>query len=283
MHKTRRHPLGGQTGRRRAHHCKELRSLFGAFKAGQIRVIAGDRMIDQGRDPVGRALIGMALECAETDMGMLQPGQHRPARGRGFVMTGELIAGLEHAKGFRGIDAQRFEHFCGENFPHRAFQRQAAIAGARPRRPARSLGAEVQQAAGRIAHLGIEKAAAIADLRIVMTELVAVIAHGQRRMGIAVRAVKAAKMTGDLIRCQLAEAYFICPAFVPPTQLQVGKIGRIDRVGEIGPQKRKGGFRREAHAVRPARKASAASLACLSAPMATRVMLKKPCGRPFER
>jgi hypothetical protein len=70
----------------------------------------------------------------------------------------------------------------GQDLAHPALQGQPPVAGPRPRRLARALGGQVQQAAAswRLAQLGEQEAAAVAQVGVVAAELVAVIAHGQR-------------------------------------------------------------------------------------------------------
>ena len=102
--------------------------------------------------------------------------------GEGSSPRIELLAGLDQAEGFRGVDAERLQHLGGEHLAHAALQRQAAVGGARPGRAAAALGAEVEQPAVlEVVHLGEEEAAAVAELGVVNAELVAVIAQRQRR------------------------------------------------------------------------------------------------------
>ncbi len=61
-----------------------------------------------------------------------------------------------------------------------ALQRQPAVAEAAVGRLARALGAEIEQAARRVAQLREQEAAAVADVGIVHAELMAVIAQRQR-------------------------------------------------------------------------------------------------------
>ena len=113
-------------------------------------------------------------------MAVAQPHHHRRARRRGFVAAVEMLAGLDQREGARGVDAERLEHLGRENLAHAALEREAAVAGPAPRRRPRSLGAEVHQPALRVAHLREQEAAAVAEIGIVVAELVAVIAQRQR-------------------------------------------------------------------------------------------------------
>ena len=48
----------------------------------------------------------------------------------------QLLAGLDQREGARGVDAQRLEHLGRQHLAHAALERQAAVAGAAPRRRA---------------------------------------------------------------------------------------------------------------------------------------------------
>ena len=111
---------------------------------------------------------------------MAEPGEDRRAGRRRLVAALELLAGLEQREGLRGVHTERFEHLGRKHFAHPALQGQPAVGGAAVGRLARTLGAEVEQPAVGLAKLGEQEAAAIADVRIVHAELVAVIAQRQR-------------------------------------------------------------------------------------------------------
>ncbi len=137
-------------------------------------------MIDQSSDQVRPRQGRVALERAEADVAVRQPRQHRTARGAGLVVPLQGLAGLEQGERAGGVHAQGFQHLAGQHLAHPALQGQAAIAKARIGRLTRALGAQVQQAAGAmLTQLGEQKAAPVADLRVVGAKLVAVIAHGQ--------------------------------------------------------------------------------------------------------
>ena len=126
---------------------------------------------------------------------------------RGLVAAHQLFAGLDEAERLRGVDAERLEHFGGEDLAHAALQRQPAVGGARPGGAAAALGAEVEQAAiGKIVHLGEEEAATVAELRIVGAELVAVVAQRQRFREAAGQGNEAAEMLDPLGVRQAVEA-----------------------------------------------------------------------------
>ena len=123
------------------------------------------------------------------------------AGGRGLVAALELFAGLDQREALGGIDAQRFEHLGRQHLAHAALERQPAVAAARPRRAARALGAEIEQAAVvEVIALGEEEAAAVAEVGIVGAELVAVIAQRQRLREAAGQRLEAAEMGEPLRR-----------------------------------------------------------------------------------
>ena len=84
------------------------------------------------------------------------------------------------AKVFDVLTPKRFEHLGRQHLADAALQRQPSVGVAAVGRLARALGAEVEQPAAVVAQLRESEAAAVADLRIVHAELVAVIAQRQR-------------------------------------------------------------------------------------------------------
>ena len=137
---------------------------------------------------------GQPLEGADADVAVAEPGQHRRAGRRGLVARGQLLAGLEQREALRRIDAERLEHLGRQHFAHPALERQPPVGGAAVGGLARSLGAEVEQPARVVAQLGEQEAAAVADVGIVLAELVAVIAQRQRLRQIAGQRLEAPEM-----------------------------------------------------------------------------------------
>ena len=130
-------------------------------------------------------LVGDALEGADPDMAVAQPGHGRRPRWRGFVAAHQLLAGFDHRECFRCVDAKCFEHFRRQYLADRSLEGQPAIAAAAPRRCARALRPEVHQPALIVAQLREQESAAIADLVIMGAKLGAVIAQGERRIEVA--------------------------------------------------------------------------------------------------
>ncbi len=137
-------------------------------------------MLGEDAHQVGPLVEGVALERAEADVAVAQAGEHGRTRGAGLVVPLQGLAGLDQGEGAAGRHAQRLQHLGRQHLAHAALERQAAIAEARIGRLARALGPEVEQPirAG-LAQLGVEEAAAVAEVWVVGAELVAVVAHGQ--------------------------------------------------------------------------------------------------------
>ena len=129
--------------------------------------------------------------------------EHRRTRRRGLVAALERLAGLEQGEALRRLDAQRLEHLGREHLAHAALERQPAVAEAAVGRLARTLGAEVEQSVPIIAKLREEEAAAVADLRIVHAELMAVVAQRQRLGEVVGERLEAAEMRFPPLRVEL--------------------------------------------------------------------------------
>ena len=99
---------------------------------------------------------------------MAEAHQDGRARRRGLVAALQLLARLDQAEGLGGLDAQRLEHLGREHLADAAFQREAAVAAARPGRAAAAFGAEIEQAAvSAIVQLRKQEAAAVAEIGVV--------------------------------------------------------------------------------------------------------------------
>ena len=105
-----------------------------------------EAVADELGDILGLVEEGEALEGADADMAVAEPGQHRRAGGRGLVAAPSSLAGLEQGEGLRRVDAQRLEHLGRQHLADAALQGQPAVAAAAVGRLAAALGAEVEQA-----------------------------------------------------------------------------------------------------------------------------------------
>src|SRR5690606_6756543 len=130
----------------------------------------------------------------------------RGARRRRLVAAPELLAGLEEAEGLRGRDAERLQHLGREHLAHAALERQASVAAARPRRGAAALGREVEEPAVLgVEQLPGEKAAAVAEVRVVHAELVTVVAQRERFGEVLGQRREGGEVALPLVRVELAE------------------------------------------------------------------------------
>src|SRR3712207_2823514 len=98
-------------------------------------------------------------------MRMAEPHENGGAGRRGFVLTGQLLAGLDEAEAFGRLDAQGFQHLGREHLAYAALQRQPAVGAARIGRAAAALRREVEQApVERVLELREQEPATVAEL-----------------------------------------------------------------------------------------------------------------------
>ncbi len=201
-------------------------------------------MVDQGLDQVGARVEGVPLEGAEPDIGGRQPHQHRSPRRAGLIGPLQGLARLDQGEGPAGWNAQGLQHLAGQHLPHPALEGQPAVGGARPGGAARALGPEVEQpAAPRLAHLGEQEAAAVAEVWVVDPELMAVIARGQGFGLVLGQGLEAAE-GGDPLRVrQRVEPHRPGGAVVAESDDALGKRGGLDLVGELRPEGHEPGIR----------------------------------------
>src|SRR5690606_23872963 len=123
-------------------------------------------------------------------------------------------------------------------------QRQPPIAAARPGRPPRALGAQIEQpAVGQVFELGKEKAAAVAEIGIVALELVAVITQRQRLGETAGQRLEAAEMGDPLFVRQPIEPHLRRRPLVAIAQEMLRKLRGLHRVVEPLAERGMGGAR----------------------------------------
>ena len=148
-------------------------------------------------------------------------------------MALEFLTGLDQAEALAGVDAQRLEHRGRQHLAHAALQRQPPIAHPRPRRAARPLGAEVEQAAVGVVQLREQEATAVAEVGVVVLELVAVIAQRQRRLEAAGNRHEAAEMLEPLRVRERVESDGGGGALVAIAQRQLRELRRLHRIEEL--------------------------------------------------
>ena len=200
-------------------------------KVGVTHIV--DERFDQVRPPQ----CGMALKRAKADVAERKAREHGRARGAGFIAALQRLAGFNEAERTRCGNAERLEHRRGQHFAHAALQRQASVPRAGPGGCPRALGGEIEQSpADRLAHLGEQEPAAIAQIGIVNAELMAVIAHRQRlaevtRQGFETREVRAPLVIGEGLQTGRRRGARVAK----PDRLH-GEFRRGDRIGELRPQ-----------------------------------------------
>ena len=200
------------------------------FAFGFLAEIMVQAIVGQRADIVVLVEESEPLEGPDPYMAVAQPDQHRRSGGGGLVVALQRLAGLDQGEGLAGLDAERLEHFRGENLTHRALERQPAVAESAIGCLAGSLGAEIEQSSFAVAKLCEQEAAAVADVGIVHPELMAVIAQRQRRREVVGQRLEAPEMTDPGLVVQLAEADCRCPAIVAVPQDRLRKIRRFDGV-----------------------------------------------------
>ena len=117
-----------------------------------------------------------------------------------------------------------------------ALQRQPAVAEAAVGGLARALGAEIEQAAARVAQLREQEAAAVADVGIVHPELVAVIAQRERLGEVVRQRLEPAEMADPVVVARARQPDRAAQRPVAEAQDRLREIGRRDRVVEVVPE-----------------------------------------------
>ena len=143
-------------------------------------MIQAAHVFDQRLDLVLAPQIGGALERPEPHMAVRQPHQNGRPRRRRLVPALQRLAGLDQRKGATGRDALRLQHRRRQHLAHPALQRQPPIAAPRPGRLAGALRSQIHQPTRGVAHLRRQEPSPVAQIGIVVPELMPVIAHGDR-------------------------------------------------------------------------------------------------------
>ena len=235
MHKPGGDPVGTGAGYALRHFGEEALGPGIVPRCGDARHIGRKAVVEEPRQALGILEKRQALEGADTQMAVAQPHQHRCPCRRWLVMPLEFFAGLDQAQRFAGVDAERLEHRSRQHLAHAALQRQPTIAATRPRRAARALGAEIEQAVViKIVQLRKQETAAVAEIGIVRLELVAVIAQRQRFAERAGNRGEAAEMVDPFGVAQPIEPDARRRPLIAVAQRQLWKLRRPDRIVERG-------------------------------------------------
>ncbi len=176
--------------------------------------------------------VGEALEGADADVAVLEADQDGGAGRGGLVAALQRLAGLDQREALRGLDAERLEHLGRKHLADSALEGQPSVAEAAVGGLAGALGAEVEQPALLVAELSEQEAAAVADVRIVHPELVAVVAQRERLGEIVRKRLEAAEMADPLRVVEPAEADRAGRDVVAEPQDGLREAGRLDRIVE---------------------------------------------------
>lgn len=143
-------------------------------------------------------------------------------------MAFQCLSCLDHRERLRGVDAKRFEKLGRQNFTDRPFQRQPAIGRAGKGSLSRPFCAKVENPSIIGAKLGKQKTAAIAKVRVVMAELMTMIAERQRGPDIAGKRIEFSEMRNPFsVIKPIKPDCGGCPV-IAPAQDVLRKTGGLD-------------------------------------------------------
>ena len=146
-------------------------------RAGQVGVVAGDRVLGELAHPLDVAAGGEELEGADADVAGRDPRQHRAGQHR---LAKHRLAGRHHRERARRRDAEGVHRLADQHLAQHRTDRRLAVAAARERRPARALQGDVATPAGAIDHLAEQHRPTVAELRREAAELVPGVGLGDR-------------------------------------------------------------------------------------------------------
>src|SRR5918993_1342604 len=199
------HVAGGEAGGRGRDEVEQAQRIFGGVFGRRLAVKVLEAIADQAADIVRLAEEREALEGADADVPVAEPGQDRRAGRRGLVAANQFLARLEQGERLGGVDSECLEHLGGEDFANPALERQPAVRRSAVGGLAGAFGSEVKQPISIVAKLREQEAAAIADVGIVHPELVAVVAERERLLEVIGERLEAAEMRRPLSVVEIAE------------------------------------------------------------------------------
>ena len=138
-------------------------------RAGQIGIVARDRVLGELAHPLDVAARGEELERADADVAGRDAGQHRAGQHR---LAHHRLAGRDDRERARGRDAERVHRLADQHLAQHRPDRRLAVAAARERRAARALERDVAAPPLAVDHLAEQHRAAVAELRREAAELV---------------------------------------------------------------------------------------------------------------
>ena len=147
-----------------------------------MRRVALQTVRDENRHEIGASQGREALKTAKPDVAVGKASEDRATRGAGLIAALKGLAGFYQGERPGGGRPERLKHGRRQNLAHAALEGQTPVAGPGPGCLPRALGSQIEEAAGpALPQLSEQEASPIAEVRIVGAELVAVVAHRQRR------------------------------------------------------------------------------------------------------
>ena len=119
------------------------------------------------------------MKRADANMAMAEPHQHRRARRRRLIPAHQVFARFDDRECLGGFNAKRLQHLGRQYLADGPLQCQSPVAVAAVWCSPRTFGAKVQQAPQMITHLRKQETATIADIGIIVPELMPVITQRQ--------------------------------------------------------------------------------------------------------
>ena len=163
---------------------------------------------------------------------MAHSHHHGRAGGGGLVAPVQRFPRFDDRQRPRRGDVQRLQHLGRQDFAHTAFEGQATIAETTIRRLPRALGAQFEQAAIGRRHLCEGEAAPVAQVAIILAELMPVIAQRQRPRQRLGQGCEPAEMGDPFVIGQGLQPDLGRRAVVAEANDRLREIGGRDRIGE---------------------------------------------------
>jgi hypothetical protein len=175
------------------------------WRAGQLGHVVADDVLEQALHRAPLAQMREALEGPEPDVRMTEAHENRGACGGRLVAALQSLSCLDEREGPTRGYAARLEHRGREDLANAPLQREPSVSAARPGRLAAPLRAQVEQPSV-LLELREQKATPIAQLGVVHTELMTVIAERQRLVLVADQGLEGSEVTNPLGVGQRVEA-----------------------------------------------------------------------------
>lgn len=187
---------------------------------------------DQLRHVVAFLERQQTLERADANMPMAEASKHGGTGRRWLVAALQCFTSLDDRECFRGTYPERFEQFRCQYLANCAFQREAAIAVAAPRRLPGTFGPEIEEPTAAVAQLGVEKPASVAQVGVINPELMAVVTQGERPGQVLRQRFETPEMSDPARIVDPLESHSRGPSIVAEPHAMLWKTCRFDRVRE---------------------------------------------------